>query len=341
MSDCQRISASIEAGVMASVRSGLSDRQTARDHGLHHSTIRKVRLRNQGVQEFPIRVNFDDKKQGGFYWRDALPAIKGIQKLRSDASHSQHYASIKVDTKDVIGVMCFGDQHIGAIGTDYNLFTELTDLILDTPNLYVAVMGDVVEMAIKLRSVAEICAQVLDPELQLDFIESWVNEISHKVLWATWGNHESDRNEQAGGTSPVKRILAAKVPYFNGIGHVDLTVGTQLYKIASSHKFSGVTQADASAGCKRYLRLEFPEGDVAMQGDCHRSSISAYHDGGSNRVAMTGGTLNIKSGFAQRYFSLKTSTAFPVVALWPDKKQAVPFFNVQQFMDTLGITDGQ
>jgi len=201
------------------------------------------------------------------------------------------------------------------------------------------VMGDVVEMAIKLRSVAEICAQVLDPEMQLDFIESWVKEISHKVLWATWGNHESDRNEQAGGTSPVKRILAEKVPYFNGIGHVDLLVGTQTYKIATSHKFSGVTQADAGAGCKRYLRLEFPEGDIAMQGDCHRSSISAYHDGGNNRIAMTGGTLNIKSGFAQRYFSLKTSTAFPVVALWPDKKQAIPFFNVQQFMDTLGLTE--
>lgn len=332
----QRTDEQTARSVLEAVRNGVSNSQAARDHGINEATVRRIRARAGQSNAPEPTVQYLDKKQGGFNWRDSIPVVEGIQKLRSDASWSQHSATVRVPGNDVIGIMCWGDQHIGAIGTDYKLFVELTDLILNTPNLFVAILGDVVEMAIKLRSVAEVCAQVLDPFMQQEFIESWINEIAPKVLWATWGNHESDRNEQASGTCPIKNILARKVPYFSGIGHVDVEVGSQAYKIATSHKFAGVTMADAGAGCKRYLRLEYPEGDAAVQGDCHRASLSVYNEGGNTRVALTGGTLNVKSGYAQRYFSLKTSTAFPVLALWPNKKQLVPFFNVQQFMDVLG-----
>lgn len=336
MNQRHRVDDATRASILAAVRSGVSNRQVARDFNVDEATVRRLKAASP-VAPLPQTVTFPDKKQGGIYWRDALPVIAEMQKLRKDASRGQHYATVKIDNPNVIGIMAWGDQHIGAIGTDYRLLLELTDLLLNTPNLYCAIKGDVVEMAIKLRSVAEVCAQVLDPNLQLEFIESWIEEIAPKVLWATWGNHETDRNEALAGSCPVKNILARHVPYFPGIGHVTLEHGSQTYLIATSHKFKGVTQTDASAGCKRYLRLEWPEADIAMQGDCHRSSVSVYNEGGKTRVAVTGGTLNVGSGFAQRYFSLKTSTAFPVIALWPDKKQVVPFHTVGEFMDTLGI----
>jgi hypothetical protein len=53
----------------------------------------------------------------------------------------------------------------------------------------VALIGDVLEYAIKLRSVAEVCAQIFGPDKQMQFVEDWFEEIKPKVAFATWCNH--------------------------------------------------------------------------------------------------------------------------------------------------------
>lgn len=331
----------LEQKVLNLLSKGITGVQIALDLGIGETTVR--RIKNRGVipkqataVSTEAQIEYLDKKQGGLNWRDVIPAAQGMQKLRRTASWSQNTAQIKVGNgKEPVAVFCFGDQHIGAISTDYTLFAEMTDLILNTPNLYVALMGDETEMAIKLRSVAEVCAQVLDPFMQAEFIESWLTEIMHKVLFSTWSNHSIEREEKASGNSIIKMILAQKVPFFSGIGHPTLLVGKQEYKLAVNHKFAGVTLADSTAGCKRYMRQEYPEADIAIQGDCHRTGVSIYNESGKKRIAISSGTLNVHSGYAERYFSLKTSTAFPVVVLRHDKHQATPYFSVQEYLDSL------
>jgi hypothetical protein len=312
-------------------------RSIAKEFSLAEATVRRIAKRvKASVVPTQQRIVYEDKKVGQFNWRESIPHMQRMQELRKTASWGQHEATIRIPSKDVIGIMQFGDQHIGAMGADYSLFLELTDLILNTPNLYVALMGDETEMAIKLRGVAEVCAQVLDPSMQAAFIESWIEEIAPKVLFSVWSNHSTEREEAATGNSIIKSILAKKTVFFSGLGHVDLYVGEQLYKLAVTHKFRGATQLDPTAGCKKYMRFNYPEADVAMQGDIHQPKIEVIHDGGKQRVAATSGTLHVASGFAQRYFSLKTSTAFPVIAFWPNKKQVVPFFTIEQYLDCLG-----
>lgn len=319
--------------ILAAVAAGDSNRKAARDFGVDESTVRSIRASAQPPR--PL-VEYHDKKIGGFNWRDSLEAVRGLQELRIKASWSQQNATIRIgDGSCPVGVMILSDMHIGSMGTDYALFVELTDIILNTPHLFVAIVGDEVEWAVRLRSVAEVCAQVLDPSLQLEFIESWLDEIMHKVIFATWSNHSTDRSEQLIGACPVKNILAKRVPFFTGIGHAELLVGDQTYWMAASHLFKGVTQADSTAGCKRYMRLEWTKAEVAVQGDCHRAGISVYNEGNRNLVAISSGTLNVHSGYAARNFSLFTSSAFPVLALWPDTHRLVPFYNVDQFLATM------
>ena len=322
----------------------MSGRQVARQLGLAETTVRSIKNRAaKVVQMKPAAVKspkpaleYLDKKKGVFNWRDSIPVIQNLQKLRKDSSWGQAHATIKVgDGSSLVAVMVLSDMHIGAMGTDYSLFVELTDIILNTPNLYVAIIGDEVEWAVRLRSVAEVCAQVLDPGMQLEFIESWLDEIVHKVLFATWSNHSTDRSEQMLGTCPVKSILARKVPFFSGIGHAELRVGEQTYFLAASHKFKGVTQADCTAGCKRYLRMEWPQGEIAVQGDCHRAGVSIYNEGSRNLVALSSGTLNVNSGYASRNFSLFTSTAFPVLVLHNQEHLVTPFFTVNHYLKAI------
>ena len=75
-----------------------------------------------------------------------------------------------------------------AKGANYDGFVSLTEEILSTPGLCVALMGDFAEMTIRLRGVLEVVGgQVLTPEMQEAFLESWLDDVQHKVAFATWG----------------------------------------------------------------------------------------------------------------------------------------------------------
>ncbi len=323
--------ANVVKKVLELTKAGASNRQVGRDLNIPETTIRNIRKR--AAQEQTPAVIFHDKKIGGIDWRESIAVVKGMQKLKKDASWSQIEANISCgDGKTPVAIMQLSDTHIGAAGTDYTLFEELTDLIINTPNLYFTLNGDEVEMAIKLRGVAEVCAQILDPGAQVEFVESWIRDVKHKLLWATWSNHSTMRAEQAIGFCPVKGILAKEAPFFSGIGHPNVHVGNQTYKMAVNHKFQGVTAADVTAGCKKYLRTEAPDREIAIQGDAHRAGISIYNEGGQRRIAVCSGTLNTSSGFAQRHFSVLTSSAFPVLQLFSDKHQIIPYMSIGDYM---------
>jgi hypothetical protein len=289
-------------------------------------------------QESDIPSVVSDKKNGRFEWRKAAAWAAEGQKLKQEASSSQDFANIKLGKGESIILLPFSDQHIGAWGADYESFTRMTDDILKCPNLYVALLGDYLEYAIKLRSVLETTAQILPPDAQADFLEDWLMEIKPKVAWATWDNHGVEREERQSGTSTIKRILSKHVVYHNGIGHADVQVGKQVYRIASSHRFKqGSSMLDPCSAQRRYMRFEGIDREITMQGDTHKPGMAVYHDGPMKRVALNAGTLHVNSGYAKRYFSLFTSSAYPCLVLESDTHNIIPFWNLQDAMKYLGI----
>lgn len=191
-------------------------------------------------------------------------------------------------------------------------------------------------MAIKMRGVLEVTSQVLTPEMQEAFLESWLEEIKHKIAFAVWDNHSVTRQEAQAGTSNVKNILSRRCVYHNGIGHSDLKVGKQVYQCAASHKFRGGSMFNRTHAQGRYVRHEASERELVLMGDIHTWGISQLTEGGKERVYITGGTLHENSGYAKRFFSLKTSPYYPCVVLSPDKHEMVPFKTVQQAIRYLG-----
>lgn len=304
--------------------SGLSDREVARQAGV---TRRSVARRRVAAQTAPVIAN---KKVGSFHWREALGHVKGMQALRSKSSYSQDFAEIALgDGTSPVILMGFGDQHIGSYGTNYSLFEDLTDEILATPNLYVALMGDYLEMAIKLRGVLEVVSQVLTPEMQEAFLESWLDEIKDRVAFATWDNHSIMRQESQAGTSNVKNMLNRRFVYHNGIGHSDIKVGTQVYRCAASHKFTGGSMFNRMHAQGRYVRQMASDRELVLMGDIHQWGLAHTEDGGKERVYITGGTLHENSGYAKRWFSLHTAPHYPCAVLHHDRHEIVPFKSVK------------
>lgn len=300
----------------------------------------KARLADEGYEFSCHGVTppvIADKKVGEFNWREAVKAVKVMQDLRHNASSSQDFATIKLgDGTQPIILMGFGDQHIGSYGADHGLFEKITDEIINTPNLYVALMGDYLEMAIKFRSVLEMTSQVLTPEMQEMFLEDWLDDIKDKVAFATWDNHAVLRQEGQGGTSSVKNILNRRFVYHNGIGHSDLHVGGQVYKCAASHKFNGGSMFNRMHAQGRYVRQMADDRELVLMGDIHQWGFSLTEDGGRERCYVTGGTLHTNSGYAKRFFSLHTAPYYPCVVLHPDTHMMLPFKSVQQALRYIG-----
>jgi hypothetical protein len=295
------------------------------------SAIRNKRrqLRQAGATMAPM-MSYVDKKEGSFDWREATQWIKQGVELRHKASWSQETAKIEIDTDKPICVLALSDTHVCDWATDHELLESITDEILSTPNLYVALLGDLAQMAIKLRSVAEVSSNMLPPELQVLYVESWLNEIAPKVLFATWDNHAIDREESQSGISAFARLQNRRFVYHSGIGHPDVQVGNEVYRFAVSHRFQGRSIRNPTHAVMRYLMDEGHDREIGIQGDYHVPGITKFTHGAATKVAIHTGSFQTNSGYAKRWFSIFTHPVMPAVILYPDKHVMSPVWSLEE-----------
>src|SRR5690242_535321 len=303
-----------------------------RDFGIAMS---EAVIREIGQSLTPVRYEApgirSDKKHGEFNWREWVPILKKMQSLKRKASFSQDEAFIELgDGTRPVAIATFSDQHIGAWSTNYENLMRFTDEFHSIPDLYMLLLGDLGHYAIKLRNVLEVSDNMLPPEQQTQFIEAWFAEMAHRIVASVWDNHGVERQETLAGESSLKKILSRRVVYFNGIGHFDVKVGNQIYKGCASHKFRGKSMLNPVHQLMRYMRFEGVDREFAMMGDSHVPGVAKYTDGKMVRAAINAGSLQGNSGYAKRYFSLKTHDVFPLLVLHPDRHEMTPVWSVRE-----------
>jgi len=275
----------------------------------------------------------DDKKLQSYNWRDISKWIQQGQEIHHNTSFSQDQANIKIDTNEPILIINIGDWHIGAKGTDYSLLEKYTEEIINTPNLYVIINSDMLETAINMRNVKEVTGQIIDPEMQYHFLTSWLKEIKHKIIAATWDNHTVMREEKNSGVSLYKRIIGLEngIIYHNGIGLADLTVGEQTYKLLHTHFFKGNSIYNDLHGHMRAMKFTFQDREIAMAGHTHKPAYTTYYDGNVRRLALNGGSLHTNSGYAKRFHSLFAIPQFPCFELYPNTHLFQPYMSIGEW----------
>lgn len=304
------------------------------DRSLEAYLRQQRRARAAGVTPPVVAVN---KKRGEFNWREANQHIAGMQELKHKASWSQDTATIRIDTDEPICVLALSDTHIGDWATNHQMLEEITDEILATPNLYVALLGDLAQTAIKLRSVAEVTSNMLPPDLQLAYIDSWLDEIAPRVLLATWDNHSVDREEAQVGLSSFAKLQSRRFVYHSGIGHPDVQVGDQTYRFAVSHRFMGRSIENPCHAPMRYLRREGHDREIAIMGDFHVPGIVKFTHGHQTKLAINTGSFQTHSGYAKRWFSLSTHPVMPCFVLYPDRHEFTPFWSLAEWKAVTGM----
>lgn len=292
----------------------------------------KRRRAEGGGRAHPPPPVFPDKKVGDFNWREANHLIAKMQEVRSRASFSQDRANPRFELGEPLAAIFLSDTHILSWGTDHDLLARITDEILSLPNLYVVLMGDLAQMSIKLRSVIEVSDNMLPPELQEAYVASWLDEIAPRVLCATWGNHEVERQETLSGSSRFKDLYNRRFVYHNGIGHVDLGVDDQTYRIALSHHFQGRSIYSPVHGAHRYLVMQGHDREIAACGDSHVPGMLCFTHGEVEKLALNAGSLQTNSGYAKRYFSLTTHPIFPVVVFDNEDHAFTPYWSIRHWL---------
>jgi hypothetical protein len=274
-----------------------------------------------------------DKKVIDFHWSRIIPAIQEMQKISTELSGSQHEGQWSIDTDEQICVVGIGDLQLGSWGTDYNLFLEITREILETPNLYVIFLGDLLQLAIAIKQgVASGQDNLMPPKWQMYFLDSWLQEIKHKVICATWDNHSVMREEKVTGYSMYAEIFKRHTMFTNGIGHFDIRVGRQEYKFAVTHFFRGKSFINRTHAPTRYLTHEGQDRDIAMQGDYHEPGMTKFNQAGRDKVSIVCGSIQTNSAYAKRFFSLTTCATMPCVALDPVDKIMTPYWSVKEWL---------
>lgn len=277
---------------------------------------------------------FSDKKpnEKPDLW-EILEEGKRRQKIQKQVSQSQSELKVKIDSDKPICVMVLGDTQLGSFGTDYDTFKRITEEIIEIPNLYVILVGDIIQLAINLRGVAEVLDNMFAPEIQYLMLEQWIDLIKHKVIAATWCNHGTMREEKVTGFSYSAKILSDRVPFFSGIGHIDLTVGEQTYKIAATHFFQGKSMYNKAHAPMRYMREKANDREITIQGDFHQPGILWQPYGGMERLGIVCGSIQKDSGYAKRFFSLKTFDHMPCFTLHPKEHLFNPYPSVKHWLN--------
>ena len=273
-----------------------------------------------------------DKKNANFNWREVTESMISYQSTINNGRADQDIANINIKSDKPIVVLTLADLHLGSYGTDYKLFKDITDELLGIENLYVVLLGDLLQMSIKMRGIAEISDNLLPPSFQMDFLSSWFDEIKHKVLFSTWDNHSVEREESAVGFSSYAKIFSKNTIYFNGIGHTNLQIGNEVYNICASHTFKGNSALLPCSGQMNYMRKFGLDREIAIAGDSHVPGLYKYADGGKLRMSLNTGTLQTDSSYAKRYFTLTTNPTMPCFTLDPDEHIFTPYWSLKEYL---------
>jgi len=236
-------------------------------------------------------------------WREWFDFAEKSKEMQNSIKHDVDAATIKLPDRPA-KIIFSSDWHMGAVSVNYQSLRKNLDYILETPDTYVILVGDIIDNFVKFSSMAPILDQVINPKAQKKVMKIIATELKEKgkLLAACWGNHDISRDERLFGESPVGDILATACPYFNGKGEINLSVGKQNYSIVISHDLKGHSMHNKNHAQTRQLKQYSPNADIVVSAHKHDPSIQTCYMFGQKKAMVACGTFQESDTFSKRYW---------------------------------------
>lgn len=179
---------------------------------------------------------------------------------------------VEISLPDTSLITFSADHHIGGAETDYARIEQEAELIVNTPNSYVVLLGDLVDAFFFNPAQYQDLEQT--PE-QIEYARSYVKYLAdNKKLLAVWtGNH--DQWIKRSGFDPYRYILEGiDTYYFHGVGYVRADVAGEEYRITGNHMFKGSSLYNNVHPQRRAINEMAHGSDIVVSGHWHTKGIS-------------------------------------------------------------------
>lgn len=227
-------------------------------------------------------------------------------RLRSeDMKEESPVASNVVDVylPAVAMISMVGDAHFGSPETDYERLEREFDLIKNTENSYVCLMGDLVD-GFFWGGVAQ-SEQSANMEEQFLFLASLFRELRGKVIVAVSGQHDSKWAAKTGLDPYAQFSEITGAPYVRGMAEVNLQVGEIDYKVTVQHQARGFSMYNKTHPAMRNSNFNVQGADSYNSADSHQKGLavqSVREFGGTSREVVFGvtGPYKRRDEYAER-----------------------------------------
>lgn len=207
----------------------------------------------------PLNVNFylNSAKKRAEQQKELSPITEGVVKVRFPET-------------SIINVI--GDIHFGHPNTNIDRVIQELEVIRNTPNSYVLLVGDLVDGIFwGGDSGGEQSANLTE---QRGFLTSLFSSLKGRVIAGIGGEHDQKWSSKTGADPYFDFTERTGAPYIRGIAEIEIGVGEETYKIVASHRSRGFSMYNKNHPTYREARFELQDADVYVSAHTHRKQIS-------------------------------------------------------------------
>lgn len=177
---------------------------------------------------------------------------------------------------DELEVYPVADVHLGDPKTDEGMFSRFTNMILQQPNRYLILNGDLINNAIK-TSVSNVYNETMRPKEQKWAIVNYLKPLRDRILCIIPGNHEERNTKDVDNdiTEDIAELIGVHDRYRENAAYINIQFGKDYHgrKLSYTgyivHGVGGGKRAGAPANILEMLPLSFVA-DFYVIGHLHR-----------------------------------------------------------------------
>jgi predicted phosphodiesterase len=176
-----------------------------------------------------------------------------------------------------IGIVPIGDSHLGSPHSNERILDEEILYIKEHPNVYVVLMGDLVECATKGSVGAGWAEQLIPLKEQIPLLVSKLSTIKDRILGSVKGNHEERAYKDVGfdPSADIMSHLGMPERYFGWeLYFTIIKPHFPSYMIYAIHSATGNSTEGAASNWTEKNLFPYVDADIIMRGHAHKNGIN-------------------------------------------------------------------